>query len=157
MTTMLTGPTDIRPTQSILGIGYTLLASASQTGGTYELMQFVVPPGAGPPPHAHKNEDESFYIVEGEFEVFLGGQTRRLSAGDFVHLPRNLPHAFRNVGATTGRFLCYVVPGNLAGFFAMVARDWPASEASPPPVTDDDIGKLMAAAAKYELTILPPP
>lgn len=156
MTTMFTGPTDIRPTQSILGIGYTLFVTGAETGGSYELMQFVVPPGAGPPPHAHENEDESFYIVDGEFEVFLGGQTRTLSAGDFVHLPRGVPHAFRNIGTTTGRFLCFVVPGNLEGFFAMFAREWAANEPSPPPVTEEDIGKLMAAAAKYELTILAP-
>jgi hypothetical protein len=50
--------------------------------------------------------------------------------------------------------LCYVVPGNLEGFFAAFARDWPAGDADPPPVTGEDIEKLMAAAAKYELQIL---
>jgi quercetin dioxygenase-like cupin family protein len=157
MTIASMGSVDIRPEESILGIGYKLLIAGVETGGAYELMLFVVPPGAGPPPHAHAREDESFYIVAGEFEVLVGGQTQRLKAGDFVHLPRGVPHAFRNVGDTMGRFLCYVVPGQLEGFFAAFARAWPTDMEHPPVVSDDDIGKLMAAAAKYEIQIFTGP
>ena len=34
-----------------------------QTGGAYFVMEALVPPGDGPPPHVHRNEDEIFYIV----------------------------------------------------------------------------------------------
>lgn len=143
-----------RPDESILGIGYSLLISAERTGGEYELMRFVVPAGHGPPPHIHEREVECFYIVDGEFEVLRGEQTIRARPGDFVHLPRNVPHAFRNTSAATGSFLCWVIPGNLAGFFDAFKRPWPADSDQPPPVTEEDIGKMLAAAAQYGIKIL---
>jgi quercetin dioxygenase-like cupin family protein len=143
-----------RPSESILGIGYSLLVSSEQTGGSYELMKFVVPGGHGPPPHVHRHEDECFYLLDGEFEVMLGGQTFHATSGSYIHLPRQVPHAFRNTTAGLGSFLCWVIPGNLSGFFDAFKRTWPADRPQPPPVTEDDIGKMMAAAARYGIEIL---
>lgn len=143
-----------RPEQSILGMGYALLIDGKQTGGAFEVMQFVVPPEAGPPPHIHRREDECFYIVNGEFELTLGERTLRARAGDCVHLPREQPHSFRNVCGEQATFLCWVMPANLAGFFEAFARPWPADQAMPAPVEPADVERLMAAAAKYQIDIL---
>ena len=145
----LHGTIDNRPEESILGIGYSLLVSGAQTGGAYDLMLFVAPPGSGPPPHVHTQEDELFYIVDGEFEVLRGDETIPVKAGDYVCLPRNIVHAFKNTGQTTARFLCWVTPGNLEGFFDAFKRQWPAGDDVPPPPNDEDIGKLLAAAPQY--------
>jgi len=145
-----------RPRESILGIGYSLLVSAEETAGVYELMKFVVPAGHGPPPHVHQREDESFYVVDGEFEVRLGETVFLAGPGDYVHLPRRVAHGFRNTGSMTGSFLCWVMPGNLAGFFDAFKRTWPADQDQPDPVTDDDIAKLMSAAAAHGIEILAP-
>ncbi|MEX0703569.1 MAG: cupin domain-containing protein [Planctomycetales bacterium] len=143
-----------RPRESVLGIGYALLVSAEQTGGAYEVMKFVVPAGNGPPPHRHAREDECFYLLDGEFEITLGDRALRARAGDCIHLPRGVPHAFQNVGESLGSFLCWVVPGNLSGFFDAFKRDWPADMPHPPAVTGDDVANLLAAAEKYGIEIL---
>ena len=143
-----------RPTESILGIGYSLLITAQQTGGLYELMKFVVPGGHGPPPHIHQHEDECFYVIEGEFDVTAGGRSLHAVPGTYIHLPRGQAHAFRNTTTAMSSFLCWVMPGNLAGFFDAFKRPWPADAEQPTPVNDEDIQKLLAAASKYGVQIL---
>src|SRR5262245_49481603 len=112
-----TGSALERPTDSILGMGYALLISAEQTGGQYELMKFTVPGRQGPPPHVHHNEEECFYVIDGEFDVRIGDATVHAKPGSYIHMPRNVAHGFRNTTDSTGSFLCWVMPGNLAGFF----------------------------------------
>ena len=43
---------------------YTFLVTRAESGGSYFTMEALVPPGGGPPPHIHRNEDETFYVVE---------------------------------------------------------------------------------------------
>jgi mannose-6-phosphate isomerase-like protein (cupin superfamily) len=148
------GTSHARPSHSVLGIGYSLLVSSQQTGGAYELMLFLAPAGHGPPPHVHRHEDELFYILEGEFDVLFGERTLHVRPGDYIHLPRGTPHAFRNTTNRNASFLCWVTPGTLGPFFDAFQRDWPADQALPPPVGEEDINKLMAAAARHEIQIL---
>ncbi len=143
-----------RPTESILGIGYSLLCRAEQTGGRYELMQFVVSPGHGPPLHCHRHEDECFYVADGRLEIRVGDETIDAATGTYAHLPRGVPHAFRNTGERIACFLCWVLPGNLAGFFDAFKRPWPADKSEPPSVNDEDVRRMMKAAASYDVEIL---
>ncbi len=41
------------------------------------------------PAHRHANEDETIHIIEGDFEMELGGELTRLSAGETIHIPKN--------------------------------------------------------------------
>ena len=50
---------------SVGGGTYTILVTGEQTGGRYCLIDMLVPPGAGPPPHRHDFE-EMFTILDGE-------------------------------------------------------------------------------------------
>jgi hypothetical protein len=86
----------------------------------------------------------------------LGEETFGAGPGAWLHLPPDVPHAFRNVGPTLASMLCWVSPGNLAGFFDAFKREWPLDQPLPPPVTDEDIAKLFAAAREYAIEILPP-
>src|SRR3712207_2731996 len=76
----------------------TFKATGEDTGGAYLLTDSVVPPQGGPPPHVHNREDEAFWVLEGELEVSVGESGFRAGAGSFVHLPRGVPHSFRNSG-----------------------------------------------------------
>ena len=143
-----------RPTESILGIGYSLLVPAGATGGAYELMQFVAPAGMGPPLHIHKHEDECFYVVEGELEILAGERKVAAPAGTYIHLPRQVPHGFLNVGSTTATFLCWVLPGRLASYFDQFKTNWPQEADAPPAPTEEDIERLMTASAEYEIEIV---
>ena len=125
------------------------------TGGAYSLFEVESNPGEGPPPHVHRSEDEIFCVLEGEHEVSIGGRTIRASAGSIVYGPRNVSHAYKNVGETPGRIIGFVAPAGLEGFFEEVGEE-ATDESSPPPFGQKEIEKLLAAAPKYGIEILPP-
>jgi quercetin dioxygenase-like cupin family protein len=134
----------------------TFKATGEDTGGAYSLTGSVVPPGGGPPPHIHHREDEAFWVLEGELEVMVGESTFRAGPGSFVHLPKDIPHAYENVGTGPARFLTLIVPAGLEKFFEEVGKPGSAVS-SPPPFEEEDINKLLAVAPKYGAEILPPP
>ena len=49
----------------------TNLAETKDTNGTFLLVEGVLAPGTEPPPHVHTREDELFYVLEGEFDVYV--------------------------------------------------------------------------------------
>lgn len=63
------------------------------------------PEGRSGDGHAHADQEQAFYILEGEMEVDVGGQVSRLGPGDAVLLPRNVFHSHRPVGDTPLKFL----------------------------------------------------
>lgn len=134
----------------------TFVVTGEHTGGRYSLTDSTVPPEGGPPPHVHRREDEAFWILEGELEITAGDETYRATAGSFVHLPRGVPHAYRNVGAGAARFLTLMVPAGLERFFQDVGK--PALDSTTPPaLADEDLERLVEVAATYGVDILPPP
>ena len=133
----------------------TFKATGEDTGGAYSLTDSVVPPGGGPPPHIHHREDEAFWVLEGELEVMVGESTFKASAGSFVHLPKDIPHSYENIGLGPARFITLIVPAGLERFFEEVGK--PVSDvSSPPPFGEEDIDKLLAIAPKYGAEILLP-
>jgi mannose-6-phosphate isomerase-like protein (cupin superfamily) len=98
-------------------------ASAESTAGAFTLFE-EVPPLGDTSRHVHDNEDEMFYVLEGEHDFECGDQSFRLGAGGLVFLPRGIPHAHRRVVPRVGRLLVLTVPGGLDGFFrALAAAD----------------------------------
>ena len=57
-------------------------------------MEALLAPLTEPPPHVHTREDELFYVLEGEFDVYVGKEAFKVEAGECVFLPRFKPHAF---------------------------------------------------------------
>jgi mannose-6-phosphate isomerase-like protein (cupin superfamily) len=136
---------------------YTFLATGKETGGAYFQFEAVVPPAGGPPPHIHLDKDESFYVIEGELEMRLGDATVKAKAGDFVNIPRGTAHNFKNTGTKPAKMLATFVPAGMEDYFMEVFDPAVDRNATPPPVTDALIQKLIAAAPKHKLQILPPP
>ena len=52
----------------------TIKASSETTGGRVAVIEHVAPRGTGSPLHVHHNEDEWFYVIEGEVTFWVGGQ-----------------------------------------------------------------------------------
>jgi quercetin dioxygenase-like cupin family protein len=88
-----------------------------QTGGLFAMLEQKMPPGSGPRKHVHTREEESFYILDGEFGFEVGEESFVAKAGDFVLAPRNIPHRFWNAGSAVGRFLLIISPPGLEPFF----------------------------------------
>jgi mannose-6-phosphate isomerase-like protein (cupin superfamily) len=83
------------------------------------LFEADVVPGAEPPIHVHANEDEVYYVLDGEVTFLRGLERIEARAGDAVALPRGIQHGFA-VRSTTARVLCAMTPGGLeAAFFAL--------------------------------------
>jgi quercetin dioxygenase-like cupin family protein len=78
----------------------------------------------GPARHLHYEQEEWFYILEGQF-VMEGGQEQRiLQPGDSVVAPRQVPHVWAHIGKDLGRILIAFMPaGKMEAFFRAVARE----------------------------------
>jgi len=134
----------------------TFLATGEETGGTCFIALVSVQPGGGPPPHVHSREDESFYLQEGTLTLQVGGKTIHASPGDFVHIPRRIVHSFKNTGNGKAKMLMVATPAGLENFFAEAFYPAVAGAEAPTGVTEEFKGRLMAAASKYGLELLPP-
>lgn len=141
----------------LLGDLYTFKVVSEDTGGAFALWETMSPPESGPPPHLHRREDETFYILDGELEFLVGNDTVRGGPGTFLRIPKGTMHTFKNAGTTPARFLVAVVPGGFEKFFFEVGE--PATDKTSPPVQEGppDVEKLVTAAAKYDCEIPPPP
>jgi quercetin dioxygenase-like cupin family protein len=115
-----------------------------------------VGPGGGSPPHVHSREDETFYVVEGEFEFLVAGAPIRLKAGEHLFAPRDVPHNFRNVGSEPGKMIITATPAGLENFFSEIGTKLSSRDDAPVPPSPDDIARLVATAPKYGLKILGP-
>ncbi len=80
-----------------------ILLTSEQTGGTHVVFEDIVQPNIGPPRHIHHDQDETFFFLEGEFDVEVDGQLYHMAPGDVAFIPRGATHAFKNVGETPGR------------------------------------------------------
>lgn len=143
-------------TVHLLGTLVTFRALAADTEGAFSLVEAVTAPGQGTPPHLQRDDAEAFYVLEGEFEFMLAGTTARSGPGAFHYVPRGVPHGFRNPGDTPARMLIINLPGGLHENFFREAGD-PVADASVfPPMTPPDIPRLVAAAGRYGIEMLPP-
>jgi quercetin dioxygenase-like cupin family protein len=95
----------------------TFKVRGEDTGGALTAFENVIPPGQGPPLHAHADEDESWYVLAGELEFKLGDEIRRAPAGSFVFVARGTPHCFVNVAREPARILVVFTPSGMERFF----------------------------------------
>lgn len=77
----------------------------------------------GPARHLHYNQDEWFYIVEGEFLFEVGSEKFKLKPGDSLLAPRQVPHVWAYAGGTGGNILIAFMPaGKMEAFFREVTK-----------------------------------
>jgi quercetin dioxygenase-like cupin family protein len=139
-----------------LGFLVTVKCSAATTNGRVTVMDNLGVEGLGSPLHVHRNEDEWFYVTEGELTFWIGDETIKAPAGSFVYGPRGIPHAFA-VTSPEARFLLTAEPAGFESF--MLALSEPAQALTLPPASVQPPApeRMMAAAAEYGIEILGPP
>ncbi len=116
---------------SIAGGTYTILVTGAQTAGRYCLIDMLVPPGGGPPPHRHDCE-EMFTLLEGELEFSFRGTKQTARAGTTLNIPANAPHSFVNRSGRTARMLCLCTPAGQEELFRAVGDPVASRTAAPP-------------------------
>jgi quercetin dioxygenase-like cupin family protein len=136
----------------IVGDTMTFKATAAQTGGSMAAVEVLAAPGGGPPPHIHRNEDEMWFVIDGEFEILAGEETLRLAAGGFAFVPRGTLHRFENVSDTPSRVLIVFTPGGFEGFFFEAGLPVVEGEEAPAP-GPEEIERTRNAAPRYGLEL----
>lgn len=126
----------------------TVKADAGQTAGAFTLLEADEPPGFGPPLHIHEDVAEAFYVLAGEYVIFILGQEHICPAGSFVYIPAGVEHGFR-VGGSPSRKLNLYAPAGMTGYFEELA----GANASGTALDDDE---LTAIAARYGVRVLGP-
>ena len=115
-----------------------LQTSEEARGAT--IMKLNNPPGQGPAAHSHANMEESFYVLEGQYEFRIGEESVRAGPGTLVFVPPGTAHSFRNVGPIMAQTLCICSPPGIERFFQeLETYGWPAKW---PPA--DVLGRLRA-------------
>ncbi len=133
----------------------TVKVSGAETGNAFAQIETDDPRGCAPPMHVHHNEDETFYVLEGEVTVLTGDDRIDLSAGDFCFAPRDVPHTYI-VRSEHARMLTTLSPAGLEELFVTLGNpvtdaERPTEEVLPP------IGELVRMFADYGCEILGPP
>ena len=102
------------------GVTILVRTPSDANGGAFTLFEEIAPM-ADTPLHVHANEDELFYVLEGEHVFTVGDEKFALSPGGLVLAPRGVPHAQRRVVSGEGRLLVLTAPGGFEGFFRQLA------------------------------------
>ena len=142
------------PQRWFLSLPTWIRASGAATGGTFGLIEQLIPPGFASPWHLHHDEDESFYVIDGKGTVVVANRSVTLSAGDFAFGPRGIPHGFRIEGSKPARVLLMQSGGTFAEFVREMSQ--PAEGATESEPSEADLQKLVAAAQSYGMAILGP-
>jgi len=118
------------------------LAVFEQTGFT---------PNGGPPLHIHPNQDEWFFIIEGEYLFQVGEDKHTMKVGDLIFLPRNVPHAFVQITEKAKTIVSYLPAGKMEDFFK-VTNSWqsPPSKEEVKKVFEDHDMKVVGPPLKIE-------
>ena len=133
---------------NVLGIPIFIRLHGRDTGGVLSVVESIDLPGGGPPPHIHHREDETFQVLEGDFEFSVGGKTIIAKRGATIFAPRGIAHTYRYLGQTPGRLMCTITPAGFEGFFEEVGAMSPQQQ--------QDIPRALEIAEKFGLEILPP-
>ncbi len=131
-----------------------LKAADDQTGGRFALLDQRVPGNYAAPRHIHHDEDEAWYLLEGQATFYCGDETFDAGPGSWVFLPKDVPHAFK-VGPDGGRLLTFSAPAGFASF--VQAAGVAAPELVVPPPEPPDLERLAVIAARYGVEIVGPP
>lgn len=130
-------------------------ATTASTGGAFAMIHQTAAPGNATPYHLHHDEDEAFYVLDGEFTFFSDGRKIALGPGGYIFLPRKRPHGILCTGAAPSSMLVFAMPGD--GFVGLVTEAGePAKELTLPEPAPPDVARLAALCAKYGIEVLGP-
>jgi mannose-6-phosphate isomerase-like protein (cupin superfamily) len=132
-----------------IGLGITMKTNGKSTRDAYSLFEYAIPARTdGPPAHVHTREDESFICLAGRLDVHLGGADFTLVTGDYLYLPRDVIHTFRNTSDEEARVISVVSPAGLEGYYQALADLPPGPR---------DINKMKQIMADFGIMLQLPP
>jgi quercetin dioxygenase-like cupin family protein len=160
MTETITSPYRIASGEGIDNVWWkagrvTVKARGVETGGAFAQLETDDPRGSGPPRHLHRNEDETFYVLEGEVTALVGEERIDLGAGDYLFAPRGIAHSYV-VRSERARMLVTLSPAGVEELFVglgvPVTGSEPPTDVVMPPM--DEVARLFGDVG---IEILGPP
>ena len=124
-----------------------LKASDEETAHAFTLLEAEEPPNFGPPMHIHHDAAEAFYVVSGEYVIFIADDEHLCPAGSFIYIPAGVPHGFR-VGAVPSRKLNIYTPAAMVGYFDELSAAIARGE-----MDDEALGEM---ARRYGMEVVGP-
>ena len=134
---------------NVLGTQILLRVYGHDTNGTLAVVESHDRTGEGPPPHIHHREDETFQVLEGEYEFMVNGTIVAAKAGTTLFAPRGIPHTYRCTSKNGGKLSVVLTPPGFEGFFEEIGAMSPEQQ--------QEIPRILEVAARFGLEILPPP
>jgi len=129
------------------------LATGKQTGETFTLVDEQANRGESVPLHRHRDDMESFYVVEGEITLYIGDEPgARASAGSFAHIPGGTVHGFR-IESETARYLILTTPRHGQFYRAITLAAQPGGL---PPLESIDESQIEKACEEYGIEFVGP-
>ena len=145
------GPVILRPGEGrsidLGNFNMTVLADGDSSAGAFTLLEATEPPGFGPPVHVHRDVAEAFYVLAGEYRIFVRDEEFACPAGSFVYIPAGVPHGFRVSGEPSRKLNLYA-PGGMLGYF----DDLSAALAN----GDADEDELASIADRHGMDVIGP-
>jgi quercetin dioxygenase-like cupin family protein len=123
-------------------------ATAAETGGLMTLVEVTEPPGAEAPLHVHHNEDEGFWVLEGEVTFEVGDSRIEARGGDFAFGPRDIPHRY-TVGDSGCRLLFILTPGGFEELLLRTSEPAASRTLPPPPDSEPDWEQIKTAVEAH--------
>jgi quercetin dioxygenase-like cupin family protein len=121
---------DDAPAFWAVGTYWRLLSSDATTDGRSTTFEELCPPGVVAPPHVHDNEEEAFFVLEGNLVFLLDDQEIDAPPGTYIHIAPGTRHGFR-CDSEVGRVFNTLVPG---GFdHGIIEQGIPAPRVTMPP------------------------
>ena len=129
------------------GFRMSVKATQEDTGGAFTLLEADEPANFGPPLHVHRDAAEAFYVLEGQYILFIEGREYPCAAGAFIFIPAGIEHGFR-VGKAASRKLNLYTPAAMVGYFDDVSAALKSGHVGP-----DELSEI---ALKYAMEVRGP-
>jgi len=137
----------------LAGIVMKRLLSGEQTAGQFCLFENKSGGNTKTPIHVHADDDETIYVVEGELTAVIGGQPRRMTAGESMFLPRGIAHQLVNESGNPSRYILIGTPALFDRFLEEGGHERRPDEIVGPP-TSEEIARLREASPRFGITLL---
>lgn len=127
----------------VVGDTLRVLATSAETGGAYEMFEMEAPRDSGPPPHAHP-WSEAYVVIEGEADVWIGGEHIDARPGCFIQIPAGTKHSYR-IRSESAKFVIVTSPGGASHFFTELDAETGGS--------CENMEKIVAVAVRHGFTV----
>jgi quercetin dioxygenase-like cupin family protein len=129
----------------------TFQATSEDTGGAYAFWIDEPPGHVGPPKHVHSREEEGFYVIEGEVKFWAGDVEAVLTKGDFIALPKGIPHSWVNTSVGDAKLITFTAPGGNEGFFLTLGG---SGVGAPGPRATLPLSEINARTRRFGVTYM---